>query len=258
MQVRSPVRLRVYAYAEWVLGTNRARSAPYIVPSLDAGDRRAAGAQSLQPRIRRPRGVPRQRRRPAFGHLRSRTNSSAHEAASNCRSWCAAGAALSGTVEAGARPMRRDRARHRGRAGRRSVAHLSLLGDAGSQEEASALVAAPSRPRFRRTPRRATKRTGTASSARSQVETPDKAFNAMVNHWLPYQSLACRIRARSAFYQASGAFGFRDQLQDTLAFLLHDPSLAPRPDPQRRARGSSRKATCSIGGCRAPAPACAR
>ena len=48
----------------------------------------------------------------------------------------------------------------------------------------------------------------------------------MVNRWLPYQSLACRIRARSAFYQASGAFGFRDQLQDTLAFLLHDPSLA--------------------------------
>ncbi|TJX06221.1 MAG: hypothetical protein E5W21_38880, partial [Mesorhizobium sp.] len=52
-----------------------------------------------------------------------------------------------------------------------------------------------------------------------QVETPDKALDAMVNHWLPYQSLACRIRARSAFYQASGAFGFRDQLQDTLALL---------------------------------------
>ena len=48
----------------------------------------------------------------------------------------------------------------------------------------------------------------------------------MVNHWLPYQSLACRIRARSAFYQASGAFGFRDQLQDTMALLLHDPKLA--------------------------------
>src|SRR5690606_18798486 len=59
-----------------------------------------------------------------------------------------------------------------------------------------------------------------------QVATPDPAFNAMVNTWLPYQSLACRIRARSAFYQASGAFGFRDQLQDTLALLLHDPSLA--------------------------------
>ncbi len=48
----------------------------------------------------------------------------------------------------------------------------------------------------------------------------------MVNTWLPYQNLACRVRARAAFYQASGAFGFRDQLQDTAALLLHDPSLA--------------------------------
>ncbi|MCU0789718.1 MAG: protein ndvB, partial [Nitratireductor sp.] len=59
-----------------------------------------------------------------------------------------------------------------------------------------------------------------------QVETPDPAMNRMVNTWLPYQNLACRVRARAAFYQASGAFGFRDQLQDTAALLLHDPSLA--------------------------------
>ncbi len=59
-----------------------------------------------------------------------------------------------------------------------------------------------------------------------QVETPDKALDAMVNNWLPYQSLACRIRARSAFYQASGAFGFRDQLQDTLAFHAARPGSA--------------------------------
>ncbi|RYE57863.1 MAG: protein ndvB, partial [Rhizobiaceae bacterium] len=59
-----------------------------------------------------------------------------------------------------------------------------------------------------------------------QVSTPDPAFDRMVNTWLPYQNLACRIRARSAFYQASGAFGFRDQLQDTLALMLHDAGLA--------------------------------
>src|SRR5690606_35021313 len=58
-----------------------------------------------------------------------------------------------------------------------------------------------------------------------QIETPDKAMDAIVNHWLPYQSLACRIRARSAFYQASGAYGFRDQLQDTMAMLSHAPAL---------------------------------
>ncbi len=59
-----------------------------------------------------------------------------------------------------------------------------------------------------------------------EVTTPDPRLDLMVNTWLPYQNLACRIRARSAFYQASGAFGFRDQLQDTLALILHDPALA--------------------------------
>ncbi|MBV0891977.1 protein ndvB [Paracoccus sp. Z118] len=58
-----------------------------------------------------------------------------------------------------------------------------------------------------------------------QVETPDPKLDLMVNAWLPYQSLGCRIRARTGFYQASGAFGFRDQLQDTAAMLLQDPSL---------------------------------
>ena len=59
-----------------------------------------------------------------------------------------------------------------------------------------------------------------------QVETPDPAFDLMVNRWLPYQAIACRIRARTAFYQASGAYGFRDQLQDTSAMLIYDPGLA--------------------------------
>ena len=61
-----------------------------------------------------------------------------------------------------------------------------------------------------------------------QIETPDRALDLMVNTWLPYQAIACRIRARTAFYQASGAFGFRDQLQDTSALILQDPSLCRR------------------------------
>ena len=58
------------------------------------------------------------------------------------------------------------------------------------------------------------------------VETPDRRMDVMVNTWLPYQTLSCRIHARTAFYQASGAYGFRDQLQDTSAMILLDPSLA--------------------------------
>ncbi|PYO38975.1 MAG: hypothetical protein DMD33_20285, partial [Gemmatimonadetes bacterium] len=58
------------------------------------------------------------------------------------------------------------------------------------------------------------------------VKTPDRALDLMLNRWLPYQSLACRVWGRSAFYQSSGAFGFRDQLQDVLALLFAAPRLA--------------------------------
>jgi cyclic beta-1,2-glucan synthetase len=56
-----------------------------------------------------------------------------------------------------------------------------------------------------------------------QVKTPDRSMDIMLNGWLLYQTLACRILARSAFYQASGAYGFRDQLQDGMALSFVQP-----------------------------------
>ncbi|HKD18735.1 MAG TPA: phosphorylase, partial [Thermoanaerobaculia bacterium] len=53
-----------------------------------------------------------------------------------------------------------------------------------------------------------------------QVKTPDTTLDLFVNRWLLYQALSCRLWARSAFYQSSGAYGFRDQLQDSLAFAV--------------------------------------
>jgi cyclic beta-1,2-glucan synthetase len=58
-----------------------------------------------------------------------------------------------------------------------------------------------------------------------KVETPDLAMNFMLNRWLLYQTIVCRIWARSAFYQAGGAFGFRDQLQDSMAVIWTKPEM---------------------------------
>ncbi|HEX7242776.1 MAG TPA: glucoamylase family protein, partial [Longimicrobiaceae bacterium] len=58
------------------------------------------------------------------------------------------------------------------------------------------------------------------------VRTPEPAFDAMLNRWALYQALSCRMWARSALYQSSGAYGFRDQLQDVLAFVHAEPRVA--------------------------------
>ncbi|MGD9811474.1 MAG: cellobiose phosphorylase, partial [Sphingobium sp.] len=57
-----------------------------------------------------------------------------------------------------------------------------------------------------------------------EVSTPDAAFDLMINRWLPYQTVSSRLLARAGFYQAGGAFGFRDQLQDVLALVHSDPA----------------------------------
>jgi cyclic beta-1,2-glucan synthetase len=58
-----------------------------------------------------------------------------------------------------------------------------------------------------------------------QIETPDTATNVLANGWLNYQALACRMWARSGFYQSGGAFGFRDQLQDVLSLIHTKPAI---------------------------------
>jgi cyclic beta-1,2-glucan synthetase len=103
---------------------------------------------------------------------------------------------------------------------------IFLLGEAESKEAAQAVVT-----QFRQA--------GTVNAAFEkvlahwdevlgtiEVRTPDTALDTMLNRWLLYQALSCRVWARTAFYQSGGAYGFRDQLQDVMALVYSNPQIA--------------------------------
>jgi len=215
--------LRLYNYVEWVLGNNRAKTAPFIVPSYDA--KRAALLVSNPYSIDKSSYVS----FIAASHMPSsisadraefigETGTVRHpEAIRN-------GAPLSGKVEAGGdicSAMAYDVTLPPDG----SAEIIFCLGSADNADNAAKLLDYARLADFEDILNKQ-KDYWEDFAGGLQVRTPDDSFNLLVNHWLPYQAYACRIKARAAFYQASGAFGLRDQLQDTLALLLLKPELA--------------------------------
>ncbi|MES1261177.1 MAG: glycosyl hydrolase family 65 protein, partial [Acidobacteriota bacterium] len=100
-----------------------------------------------------------------------------------------------------------------------------LLGQMETAEECRALIARYQTPDQIEKALRATTAWWDSVLGALQVKSPLLSADLLLNRWLLYQSLRCRFWGRSAFYQSSGAMGFRDQLQDSLAFLYAAPRL---------------------------------
>lgn len=101
-----------------------------------------------------------------------------------------------------------------------------LLGNAGSLGDADALSAMYKTPTQAILALEEVKAFWCKTLEQVQVKTPNLAMNTLLNGWLQYQVISCRLWARSGFYQSGGAFGFRDQLQDSLAIMNTLPHTA--------------------------------
>ncbi|WP_425277562.1 GH36-type glycosyl hydrolase domain-containing protein [Bartonella florencae] len=218
-----PRSLRLYNYVEWVLGNVRTKYAPFIVPSYEAkwGTHFIQNPyhieKSQQVTFLSASEMPTStttNRSEFIGATGTVTHPNAIHKAS----------ALSNTIEAGCDPCSAF-AYDIDLLPGQTKEIIFYLGCAENRKEAEKLLNQVRASDFE-TLLTQQKQYWSDFVSPLQVKTPDPSFDIMVNYWLPYQIYACRMMARAAFYQASGAFGFRDQLQDSLSLLLLKPQLA--------------------------------
>jgi cyclic beta-1,2-glucan synthetase len=210
-------RLSVTAYVEWVLGVIRSTSAPFIVTTIEpqTGAMFAQNAWNSEFSGRVAFADLGGRQTAWTGDRREflgRNGTLAHPAALE------RGEQLSSKVGAGLDPCGALQTTVTLRPGG-SAEIIFFLGEAATMEEARSLIT-----RYRAADLTESLRTVVAHwddvVGTIQVKTPDRSLDVLLNRWLLYQTLACRVWARSAFYQAGGAYGFRDQLQDVMALTV--------------------------------------
>ena len=215
----TPRRLSVTAYAEWVLGTSRSATAPHIITWQDQGAILARNpfATAFPGRVAfADLGADTTSRTADRGEVLGHTGSMAAPMGIGAKP-------LSGRTGPALDPCAALQ-RHVTLAPGESITVVFLLGQAASADAAQALI-----QRHRAADSEATlaavRQHWTDLLGAVQVTSPDRAMDILLNGWLLYQTLACRIWARAGFYQASGAYGFRDQLQDGMALTALRPEM---------------------------------
>ncbi len=216
-------KLSVTSYAEWVLGTQRGSSAPFVVTEIDPATSAIFARNPYNNEFAS---------RVAFADISEKDRSFTCDRKvfmgrnrSPAKPAALKRVGLSGLFGAGLDPCAAFQT-HFDLAPGEEKEIVILLGEAASAEGARALL---------------TKYRDKAAVADAldvvleyweetlstiEIHTPDLAMNTIMNRWLLYQTLVCRLWARSAFYQSGGAYGFRDQLQDVMALIYSRPNLA--------------------------------
>ncbi|HEX3664222.1 MAG TPA: glucoamylase family protein [Rhizomicrobium sp.] len=215
--------LSVTSYVEWVLGQNRASTAHFVVTEIDP----ETGAIFARNPWNDQFG-----QRVAFADMNGQQTSFTgdrrefigRDGALNRPLGLAPGTLLSNRVGAGLDPCAALQT-HVRVAGGGTVEIVFFLGQAATNAEAQGLIAKYREADLDAVFAEITNQWNDILGA-VQVKTPDRALDILLNRWLPYQTLACRVWARAGFYQASGACGFRDQLQDVMALCLSRPDVA--------------------------------
>ena len=214
-------RLSLFGVVEWVLGPSRERCRTSVATEWDGGQ---SVLLATNPLSLRPEDCAFFTATRAVESVSGDREEIFGSAGSRARPAALGRVALSGRVGSGLDPCGALHLRITIQPGE-TVDGAFVLGEADSAGAARALAR---RYRDVAAPQRAL---GEAKDAWRQilsaivVRTPDPALDVLVNHWLLYQVLSCRVWGRSAFYQSGGAYGFRDQIQDVLALLPARPDL---------------------------------
>ena len=218
-----PRRITVTYYAEWVLGTTRDTQQAHIMPEFDP-DRNALLASNrynneFGERVaflaanKKPHGVTTDRTE-FLGRLGSLRNPAA-----------LGRIGLASAVNAGLDPCAAIQL-HIDLAPGAVEEVFFLIGEGANRSESLALIEKVQTPNQIESIWQAVQSQWDDILNAITVDTPDPGMDLMLNRWLLYQTISCRLWGRSGLYQSSGAFGFRDQLQDVLALLHTRPSLA--------------------------------